>query len=323
MKEVVFVHENSRKWKEFEERLKLTDSKATEDISKLYIQVTDDLSYANTYYPGSSTAAYLNQLALHVHQHVYRNKKEKRNVIKTFWQVSFPLLVFKYRKFVLYSALIFLAGLFIGTLSSRYDDTFVKLIMGDRYMNLTQSNIDSNDPFAIYKMENEPDMFTMIALNNVRVAMIYFVMGIFLMLGTVYFMLQTGVMLGSFHYFWLENGYFNMSLRTVFLHGTLEIFSIIVAGAAGILLGYSFLFPGTYSRLDSLKKGALDGVKMIIGICPFIVLAAVIEGFVTRHYKMPAVISILIILASIVFIIYYFYFHPKKLIKNHEKHSLH
>jgi uncharacterized membrane protein SpoIIM required for sporulation len=319
MKEVVFVHENSQKWKDFEKKLHAIDGEITDDISKLYIQVTDDLSYANTYYPESSTAVYLNQLALKAHQHVYRTRKEKKNIFYTFWGFTFPLLVYKYRKFVFYSTLIFLAGIFIGALSQKYDTTFVKLIMGDQYMDLTESNIEKNDPFAIYKMMNAPDMFLRIALNNIYVAVRCFVLGIFLILGTVYFMIYTGIMLGSFHYFWLENGYFNLSLRTVYLHGALEIFSIIIAGAAGIVLGYSFLFPGTYKRIDSLKKGALDSVKIMIGIVPFFILAALIEGFVTRHYMMPASLSLAIIGASIIFIAYYFFIYPQNLIRKNGK----
>lgn len=323
MKEVVFVHENSEKWKAFEEVLNARGSKAVEDISKLYIQVTDDLSYANTYYPGSATAAYLNQLALRAHQYVYRTRKEKKNMILIFWKYTFPLLVYKHRRFILYSALIFMAGLFIGALSSSSDNTFVKLIMSEKYMDLTHRNIDNNDPFAIYRSMNEPDLFFSIALNNVYVALRCFVMGIFLILGSVYFILYTGIMLGSFHYFWLENGYFILSLRTVFLHGTLEIFSIIVSGAAGILLGYSFLFPGTYRRIDSLRKGTAESVKLMVGIIPFIIVAAVIEGFITRHYLMPAFVSIGIISASIVLIILYFFIYPKKLNNRNYGEQLH
>lgn len=316
MKEIVFIHENSQKWKDFEKKLNETDGEVHDDISKLYIQVTDDLSYANTYFPGSDTAAYLNQLALRAHQHVYRTKKEKKNILVTFWKYSFPLLVFKHRKLVLYTAVILFAGLFTGALSSGYDNTFVKLIMGDKYMDMTQSNIDKNDPFAVYKSMNEPDLFFAIAANNIYVAIRCFVLGIFLILGSVYFILRTGIMLGAFHYFWLENGYFNLSLRTVFLHGTLEIFSIIIAGAAGILIGYSFLFPGTYSRIDSLKQGSQDAVKLMIGIIPFFILAAIIEGFVTRHYLMPVYVSTGIIGTSIVLIAYYFFIYPKNLLKN-------
>jgi uncharacterized membrane protein SpoIIM required for sporulation len=320
MKEVVFVHENSQKWKDFESRLDSKGIVATEDISKLYIQVTDDLSYANTYYQGSSTAGYLNQLALKAHQHVYRTKKEHKNVIARFWGNTFPLIVYKHKRLVLFTALIFFAGVFIGALSSRYDSTFTQYILSDRYMDVTRDNIAKNDPFAIYKSQNEPAMFLMIAFNNIRVALISFVTGIFLIVGTVYFLITNGIMLGSFHYFWLENGYFVLSLRTVFLHGFIEIFSLIISGAAGILIGYSFLFPGTYSRIDSLKRGSMDAAKIMIGIIPFFIVAAMIEGFVTRHYLMPAIVSVLIITASFIFITYYFFILPQKLIKiNHGK----
>lgn len=323
MKEIVFVHENSPKWKDFENKLNDAEDKVSEDISKLYIQVTDDLAYANTYFPGTETSAYLNQLALKVHQHVYTTKREKKNIVVTFWKYSFPALVYKYRRLVLYSALIFLTGMLIGALSSKYDNTFVRLIMGDRYMDLTESNIEKNDPFAIYKTMNQSDMFFRIAANNIRVGILCFVAGILLIIGSGYIMLSNGIMLGTFHYFWFENGFFELSLRTVFLHGTLEIFSIIITGAAGILIGHSFLFPGTYKRIESLKKGSRDAVKIVVGTIPLFIIAAIIESFVTRHYQMPLWLSIGIIAASTLFIVYYFFVYPRYLTNNNYGKQLH
>src|SRR6185369_11988404 len=101
----------------------------------------------------------------------------------------------------------------------------------------------------------------------------------------------------------------------VLIHGTLELWSIIVAGAAGVVLGMGFLFPGTLKRIDSLKIAAKDAVKIIIGILPVFIVAAFFEGVVTRHYKMHWIFSSLILFSSFVFIGWYFVIYPIRLQK--------
>ncbi|HTB06748.1 MAG TPA: stage II sporulation protein M, partial [Bacteroidia bacterium] len=77
MREVTFVSQNIDKWKTFENFLTNKDNHNPDEISNLYVQVIDDLSYARTFYPTSPTAIYLNQLTGKAHQTIYKNKKEK------------------------------------------------------------------------------------------------------------------------------------------------------------------------------------------------------------------------------------------------------
>jgi uncharacterized membrane protein SpoIIM required for sporulation len=88
------------------------------------------------------------------------------------------------------------------------------------------------------------------------------------------------------------------------LHGTIELSSIVIAAAAGFTMGNSLLFPGTYSRLESFKKGAVKGLKIVMGLVPFFILAGFIESFITRYAFMPLSIKALIIgLSAILMII--------------------
>jgi uncharacterized membrane protein SpoIIM required for sporulation len=90
------------------------------------------------------------------------------------------------------------------------------------------------------------------------------------------------------------------------LHGTIEISAIIVAGAAGIAIGNGWLFPGTYSRLYSFRRGAKRGLKIVMGTVPLFCVAGFIEGFMTRHTEWPDAVRLSIILLSAAFIIYYY-----------------
>ena len=102
---------------------------------------------------------------------------------------------------------------------------------------------------------------------------------------------------------------------TVLIHGMLELTAIIIASGAGLVLGKSFLFPGTISRWKALQIGVKDGVKIVIGLMPVFAIAAFFEGFVTRYYNMPIVLSTILLLISASFIVGYFIHYPIRLQK--------
>ena len=109
---------------------------------------------------------------------------------------------------------------------------------------------------AVYNGSPEASMFLGITINNIKVSFLCFAAGILTSFGTGLILLQNGIMLGSFQMFFYQHDLLWESALAVWLHGTLEIWAIIVAGAAGLALGNSWLFPGTYSRLESFRRGA-------------------------------------------------------------------
>src|SRR5690606_14666409 len=100
------------------------------------------------------------------------------------------------------------------------------------------------------------------------------------------------------------------SVRTIWIHGTIEISVIIVAACAGLVVGRSILFPGTYTRLTSFVQGVKAGLKIVISTIPFFIAAGFLEGFVTRHTEMPDWLAILIISLSLALILFYYVFYP-------------
>jgi uncharacterized membrane protein YhdT len=126
-------------------------------------------------------------------------------------------------------------------------------------------------------------------------------------------------MMGSFQYYFISKGLGLKFITVVFIHGTLELWSIIVAGAAGLILGNSILFPGTYKRSASIARGGKDGLKIVIGLIPLFLTAAFLEGFVTRYTEMPLWFSFSILIGSLSFIIWYFILYPTRLHKRAER----
>ncbi|MDR6561143.1 MULTISPECIES: stage II sporulation protein M [unclassified Arcicella] len=309
MREALFKKHNLDKWQEFEE-----DSvNVNPDIlSERFVELTDDLSYARTFYPDSPTTQYLNGLTSTLFSKIYSNKREKANRFITFWKVELPTLFYNSQRQLLFSFIIFGISALLGAVSAAYDDSFARLILGDSYVEMTLENIEKGDPLAIYGNEDEITMFFMITINNIRVSFITFVMGIFFSIGTGYFLVFNGIMVGVFQYFCYQHGFLETSLLTIWLHGTLEISSIVIAGCAGLVMGNSLLFPKTFTRLASFKKGAKQGLKIIIGLVPLFIVAGFIESFLTRKH-LSLIPSLMIILPSALFIIWYFVVYPIQL----------
>lgn len=312
MREPLFVKQNSAKWKSFEEGINGTP----DELADRFIQITDDLAYAKTFFPKSKTTAYLNGLAASLHQSIYKNKRVKSNRFKLFWMYELPLLFKTYHKPLLYSFIFFVVFSLLGALSAKYDQQFVQLILGPEYVNMTNENIAKGDPFGVYKSHNEFLMFFGIGMNNIYVSFITFVSGVFASLGTVFFLFKNGVMLGSFEYYFFSKGLGWQSILVIWIHGTLEISSIIIAGGAGLVMGNSLLFPKTYKRMTSFVRGAKDGMKIVIGLVPIFIVAAFFESFVTRHTEMPVWLSLSILGGSLAFLIWYVIIYPNKLFKN-------
>ncbi len=309
MREPLFVKQNSKKWTAFEQQ----PTNDPDELANRFIEITDDLAYAKTFYPQSNTTAYLNGLAARLHQSIYKNKSERSNRFVNFWQFELPMLFKQYRRQLWYAFLFFVIFCLIGALSARYDDRFVRLILGNEYVDMTNENIAKGDPFGVYKSMNGFTMFFLIAINNIKVSLITFVCGIFFSAGSVYLLFQNGLMLGSFQYYFFSKGLGWASVLVLWIHGVIEISSIIIAGAAGLVLGNALLFPKTYSRIESLKKGAKDGMKLTIGLIPLFIVAAVFESFVTRHTEMPAWLSIAILVSTFSFTVWYVIIYPNRL----------
>jgi len=316
MRESAFIKQNKARWEEFERIVKNQHSAPPDKLAELFIQITDDLSFSRTQYPESRTTRYLNSLAGKIHGEIYSNKKEEKNRFILFWKEELPSVMFGIQKQLLYAFLIFVIAGAIGAVSTAHDDTFVRLILGDGYVNMTLENIKNGNPTRIYSSGNEMNMFFMITLNNIMVSLKVFVFGVFFSLGTGLFLFYNALMVGTFMMFFYNESQLTQALPVIMLHGTIELSSIVIAAAAGFVMGNSILFPGTYSRLTSFKMGAMKGLKIVAGLVPFFILAGLIESFITRYAFMHWSIKLVVIGLSAFLIIYYFILYPIQLNRN-------
>jgi uncharacterized membrane protein SpoIIM required for sporulation len=309
VREGQFIQQNIDKWKVYQYE-PTTDP---DEMANRFTELVNDLGYSKTFYPQSKVTQYLNKLASGIYLGIYKNKKEESSRIFKFWKTELPIVVRKYYRELMYSFLIFLFFAIISAFSAANDQTFVRGVLGNEYVEMTEQNISKGDPFGVYKGQDSLTMFLRIAVNNIQVSFMIFISGIFAGLGTIWLLFNNGVMLGAFQYYFFSKGLGWESVLVIWIHGTLEISSIIISGAAGLVLAESLLFPGTYTRLISLKRGAKDGIKLMIGLVPVFILAAFLEGFVTRYSHMPGWLSLFILISSAGFMIWYFIIYPIRL----------
>jgi uncharacterized membrane protein SpoIIM required for sporulation len=311
MREIAFIKQNKEKWLEFEQAIFGKAKKNPDEMASLYIHLVNDLSYAQTYYPKSKTVIYLNYLASLIYQKIYKTKRTETNRLVYFFKTEVPLLVYQYRRYLIYAFVLFFATVALGVVSAKYDSNFVRLILGDGYVNETLQNIKEGNPVAIYKSGSNWGSFVGITFNNIYVGMQCYILGIFAGLGTLYVALQNGIMLGSFQYFFYEQGVFWKSVRGIWIHGSMEIFAIVIETAAGFILGASILFPRTFSRMNSFKIGFKNSFKILLSTFPFTIAAGFLEGFITRYsIDMPNWLSSFIILFTLAVISFYYLVYP-------------
>ncbi len=318
MRESLFIERNKNKWDQLLDQSNTT----TDETVAQFVDITNDLSYSKTHFPHSKLVPLLNQLAIKKYNQALG--RQEGNSILNFFKFDYPLVIGHHIK-LLYAALaIFLAFVVLGIVLSFYDKTFIEGILGSSYVQMTQENIKKGQPFAVYEDNDQIFMFLRIMLNNLRVGLFCYMSGFFTGIGTVIISFQNGIMVGAFYSMFQKAGLGFQFFMVIMLHGTLELFGIVLELMAGLLLGYSWFFPGTLSRWNGFKQGLRRSMIIYLGSVPFTVLAAIIESFVTFMGKKgisfttnPVVSFFLIsvLIGSFAFIIWYYFIYAKKIAK--------
>ncbi len=319
MREALFIKKNKDRWL----RNQVIPADDPDEVAVEFTQLVDDLAFAKTFYQQSKVTRYLNAQASKTYMSIYQNRKEEQNRLSDFWKFNVPLTVRRHHTVLLFVALIFIAFFIVGFYSSAHDEGFLREMLGDDYVNMTEANIAQGKPFGVYAQGNELLMWLGIMINNIFTSFNYFAAGILFCFPSIISLINEGVRLGAFEQLFFSKGLGLESVLTVFIHGTLEISAIVIAVGAGVVMGKGWIFPGTRKRLDAFKQGAKDGVKILVSLVPIFMVAAFFEGFVTRYDSMPKWLSGMILLGSASFIAWYYIIYPILLQKRLRRNSHH
>ncbi|MGH1336272.1 MAG: stage II sporulation protein M [Aureispira sp.] len=309
MRETHFIEQNKEKWAQFERNLG-GGYVNPDELSDQFVEITDDLSYSRTFYPNRSVRVYLNNIAQKVFYNVYKNRRGRLSRVLNFWKETVPQIIYESRSSFLLAFAVFIGATIIGVFSTYMDAEFPRVILGDEYIDMTMNNIENGNPMAVYQGADQQEMFLRIAFNNLKVSVWCFALGLLFGVGSLFVLIQNGIMLGAFQYLFIREGIYLDSFFTIWMHGAIEISCIIIAGAAGLTLGSGLVFPKTLTRLQSLQLSARRGLLILLTVLPLIVLAAFIEGFITRYTEASYILRGIVIFGSFAFIISYYVIYP-------------
>lgn len=315
MKEHVFVKQNKEKWAKYEREVSTASQRTTQSMSEIYQDLTADLAYAQSQYPNSRVADYLNNLTSAAHDYLYTPKGFTIRTLVEFFTKSIPNTMAESQRELLLAFVIFTSFVVAGVILAVQDIQNVIDTLGPYYVDMTLRNIENGVPTDVYGHSESSTDFIWITLNNLRVDLITYGYGLIPILGPGYIMKVNGVMLGEFQTLFFLKGVGLQSMTAIWIHGTIEISTIIIGSAASLTLGMGWVFPGNFSRKEALKRSGKKSVKILLSILPLTVIAGFLESFATRHTEWPLAVKLFIIFGSLVFILFYYVYYPNKIRK--------
>ncbi len=310
MKLDVFVRKQKDQWYRLSRLLdqnenRLSDSDELSELIRLHRAVCSDFAYVKSRFPHSAVARDLNSIVQRAHAVIYGYRvRPSVNWFRLGLQIAREAFA-RSRRLIFLSTTIFVVGMVLAFLSCWLNPDMPRHLLGDHYVDMTIANIHKDDPFAVYKSESSPLMSSFIMTNNIKVTFFAFALGIFLGIGTIYVLFYNGLILGAFFHIFYEHDLLFESYLTLMMHGTIELSCIFIAGGAGLLLGKGFLFPGLLPRVQAIRENALLAIRLLLSTVPLLVLAGIVEGFVTR-LELPAWMK-MVFLATNVGFLWWFY----------------
>lgn len=248
-----------------------------QQVGLLYRQAAADLSALREDPSGKSYARTLNLLLARAHNTIYTGRKSSDGGILHFFRFEYPKLFRRNLGLINTAFLLFLAGAIAGALLTLSRPEFMRLYINPEMMRTIERHQMWTDSIVSIK----PAASSQIMTNNITVAFGAFALGISAGLGTLFILINNGVMLGVIGVACWLNG-MSLSLWSfVAPHGVLELPAIFIAGGAGLRIAQGMLFPGLLSRRDALAKSGAEAVRLILGTIPMLIVAGCIEGFIS------------------------------------------
>ncbi len=245
------------------------------ETALLYRQVASDLSTLRQDPTARAYAELVNQLLARAHHIIYSSRRKGFQKVFYFLRDDYPALIQRRFRYVLLSLMILLAGGTLGTVLTLARPQFMRHMLGPGMVD----TIEHHKMWTESIVGVEPEASGAIMTNNITVCFIAFAGGIVFGLLTIFSMFYNGLLLGVVGVACQQHG-MSLSLWSfVAPHGSLELPSIILAGAAGLRLGRGVVFPGLYRWRDSIALAGAEATRIVAGVIPLLVIAGSLEGF--------------------------------------------
>jgi uncharacterized membrane protein SpoIIM required for sporulation len=253
------------------------------EAALLYRQAASDVSTLRQDPTARAYAEHVNQLLARAHHIIYSSRGTTFLKVFRFLSDDYPAVFQRHIRYVLVSLIILLAGAALGSVLTLARPQFMRTMLGPEMV----ATIERHEMWTHSIVGIKPLASSLIMTNNLSVCFIAFAGGILFGLLTVYSMFFNGLLLGVIGVACAQHGMSVDLWSFVAPHGSLELPSIILSGAAGLRLGYGVLFPGIYRWRDSIAHAGADAARLVSGIIPLLVIAGTLEGFFSPSSAKP------------------------------------
>jgi len=319
-----FYEQNRESWTRLEEMNQRIQRKGQKSLNEeevaaypgLYRKLCGDLAEARLKRLSPDLMAYLNQLVSNAHQNLYSGKGSFRknsrqlfqSILGEFFQKNLAEALLRHKRVLLSSFFLFFGSYFLSTWLVYNNPSLAQIIVPDQVLTMMEESYST-------AMEEGRDslassaMFSYYIQHNTSIAFISFATGILFGLGTLYFLIYNGLLLGSVSGYIFSLGFARNFLVFVTAHSVFELSGLVLSGAAGLLLGLTIISPGNYSRKKALNLIKTDLLSMVATAALLIFTAAIIEGFISPQpiaYPIKFTIMILAATVEVFYLIYVF-----------------
>jgi uncharacterized membrane protein SpoIIM required for sporulation len=246
-----------------------------QEMALLYRQVASDLSTLRQDRTSSALAGQVNHLLARAHHIIYSSRKSSWRNFLLFLRDGYPIVFRQQIGYLFVALMLMLGGALVAAAFTLANPRFAAPILGPWVMH----NIERHEMWTRSIVSVAPQATSGIMTNNLSVSFTAFAGGLLFGLGSVFMLFFNGLMLGAVAVTCQKAG-MGLSLWTfVVAHGSLELPSLVIAGAAGLRLGHGMLFPGIYRWRDSVARAGGEAVRLVSGTIPLLFIAGCLEGF--------------------------------------------
>jgi len=255
-------------------------------LGRLYQAATSDLALAQRDFPSHKVTSYLNQLVARAHAVIYRGEPVGRRRLLHFVTSGFPRAYRQTFPFILAAMLLFVLPALAAALITNWQPHTAQWLLPAGAQDLI-SSIEEQELWTDIPVYQRSYASSFIMQNNIQVAFLAFSSGILAGLPTLWIMIFNGLLMGALTGLTIHHGVGFELWTFVIGHGIIELTTIFIAGGSGLMLGWSVLRPGLMSRRDALTIAARRAVRLVIGCVPLLVVAGLIEGFISPAENIP------------------------------------
>ena len=259
------------------------DHDELQELGLLYRQTASDLATVREDITSRPFTSYLNQLLARAHNLIYMGRRPNWSGIVSFYANTYPRIFREAFPLVILSALVFAAGGIAGAVVTLRDPGFAHMI----------DTIEKREMWTHSILAVKPMAASGIMTNNIAVGFMMFAAGITAGLGTLWMLVTNGLLMGVLAVATARAGMALQLWDFVAAHGALELPAIFIAAGAGLEIARGLLFPGMMRRKESLRQAGSQGAKLLLGTIPLLVIAGVIEAFISP-VKIPTPLKFLL-----------------------------